>query len=165
MSNESENDKHKIPPVEYSREESIWYLPLNCLVEETVEGIMYEGSEDNVEPLAVDVFCYVSGLVKFTYQGEYFSNKGGTEQMLKKMEAFDLKEDKDLDRIGDGWQNNNWFEVAYASDGNVWPDTYVCHEYATAVKAVKDIAAFMREHHRVPTYDEVNGVLDLQLNM
>ena len=126
---------------------------------------MNEGFTDEPQPLAVDVFCYVSGLVKFNYQGEHFSNKEGTEQMLKKMEAYDLKEDKDLERIGDGWQNSNWFEVAYASDGNVWPDTYLCFEYTSAVKAVKDIAAFMRKHHRVPTYDEVNGVLDLRLDM
>ena len=162
MSNESENDKNKMPPVEYSREESIWYDSHDGLAEETVEGII---SEDFEEAFTMDVFCYVAGDVRFRYQGEYFSNKAGTEQMLKKMEAFDLKEDKDLERIGDGWQNNNWFEVAYASDGNVWPDTYVCHEYTEAVKAVKNIAAFMREHHRVPTCDEVHDVLNLQLNM
>ena len=148
-----------------TKEESIWYEPLNCLAEETIEGIINDGFEDTVEPLTVDVFCYTSGLVKFNYQGEHFSNKGGTEQMLKKMEAFDLKEDKDLEQIGDGWENNNWFEVAYASDGNVWPDTYVCHEYTEAVKAVKDIATFMREHHRVPTWDEVHDVLNLRLDM
>lgn len=145
-----------------TKEESIWYKSHDCLAEETVEGII---SEDFREPFTMDVFCYVAGDVRFHYQGEYFSNRAGTEQMLNKMEAFDLREDKDLDRIGDGWQNNNWFEVAYASHGMTWPDSYICDEYTEAVKAVTDIATFMREHHRVPTWDEVHDVLNLRLNM